>query len=137
MASVGGDIIEVTWNHPTLGSGVLYPKAAEDSTIDLGGLRGADDANMVAGNGENIKQLTRTRWSVEVTVANDMNTREDAEKMGALAGSPVDAEWTFSSINGTVWGGTGSPVGDIQPNANAATFTLKVAGGGVLKKIVG
>jgi hypothetical protein len=135
--AVGGDIIEITWNHPTLGTGVLYPKAAEDTTFDLGGLRSADDANMIAGNGEMIDQMNRVRWSFEGTIANDMNTRNDAEKMVALAGSPVLADWTLTHINGTVWGGTGKPVGDIQPNGNAATFTLKISGSGVLKKIVG
>ena len=36
MAVVGGDIVELTFNHPTLGSGIIFPKSAEDSTFDLG-----------------------------------------------------------------------------------------------------
>lgn len=135
--AVGGDITEITYNHPTLGSGVIFPKAAEDNTIDEGGLRSSDDANMVAGNGEMIDQMNRVRWSVESTVAWDMNSREDLDKLVQLASSPVEAEWTFSFINGTVYGGTGKPVGDLQGNSNAVTFTLKVSGGGKLKKIVG
>jgi len=40
----------------------------------------------------------------------------------------------FSNINGTIYAGTGQPVGDVQMNGNASSFTLKVAGGGKLTK---
>ena len=133
--AVGGDLIEITWNHSVLGSGTIFPKAAEDSTFDEGGFRGADDANMIDGSGATIKQLNRVRWSVESTVSWDMVSREDLKKITAMAGSPIDAEWTFSHISGAIFKGLGSPVGDLQGNANAATFTLKVSGGGVLTKI--
>lgn len=135
--AVGGDIIEITFNHPTVGSGVILPKASEDSTFDLGGFRSNDDVNMVAGNGEMIDQMNRVRWSLETVIAWDMNTRGDLEKLVELAESPVEAEWTITNINGTVYGGTGKPVGDMQGNGNAATFTLKISGGNKLKKIVG
>lgn len=134
--AVGGDITEVTYNHPTLGSGILFPKAAEDNTYDVGGIRTADDANMVDGAGNAIWQKNRVMGFFEVVVANDQNTRQDAETMALLAADPVEADWTFTHINGTVYGGKGKPVGDIQPNTNAATFTLKVAGPS-FKKIVG
>lgn len=135
MGAVGGDIIEVTFNHPTLGSGTLFPKAAEDSTYDLGGIRSSDDANMVDGGGNMIDQMNRSRWSFEVPIAWDMNTNGELEKCVAMAADPVPAEWTFTHINGTVYAGTGKPVGDLQGNGNAATFPLKVSGGGKLKKI--
>lgn len=133
----GGDITEITFNHPTIGSGIIFPKANEDSTYDTGGFRSNDDANMVAGNGEMIDQMNRVRWSLEAVIAWDMNTRNDLEKLVELAESPVEAEWTITNINGTVYGGTGKPVGDMQGNGNAATFPLKIAGGNKLKKIVG
>ena len=135
--AVGGDITEITYNHPTLGTGVIFPKAAEDSTYDLGGLRSSDDDNMVDGGGNMIDQMNRRRWSFEVLVAWDMNGRQDLEKLTDLAASPVQSVWTFTHINGTVYGGTGKPVGDMQGNGNQATFTLKVGGGSLLKKIVG
>lgn len=135
--AVGGDILEITFNHPTIGTGVIFPKSSEDSTFDTGGPRSNDDANMVTASGEMIDQMNHVRWSVETTVAWDMNTREDLEKVVQLASHPVPAQWTFSHINGAVYGGTGKPVGDLQGNGNAATFTLKVSGGGRLRKIVG
>ena len=135
MASIGGDITELTFNHPTIGSGTLFVKASEDSTFDLGGLRSNDDANGVDGGGNTIRQMNHVRWFVEVTASWDMNTRKDLEKVTAMAADPVEAEWTVSHINGVTYGGTGSPVGDLNGNGNTATFPLKISGGGVLKQI--
>jgi hypothetical protein len=134
---VGGDITEITYNHPTLGSGTWLPKAGEDSTFDPGGFRGDDDANNVDGAGRNIKKLNRVKWSFEGVVSWDANSKNELDMAKKLAGSPEDADWTITSINGTVWGGKGSPVGDIQGNGNAATMSIKLAGGGEMKKIVG
>lgn len=134
--AVGGDITEVTYNHPTIGSGTLFIKANEDSTFEPGGFRSNDDANGVTGSGEMIDQMNRVRSGFEVTVAWDMNTRNDIENVVLMVGSPVLADWTVTHINGTVWGGKGKPVGDISGNANNATFVLKVAGGGNFSKIL-
>lgn len=134
--AVHGDITEITYNHPTIGSGVFYPKAAEGNTFDPGGIRTSDDANGIAGNGGLIYVKNRVRGFFEVMIENDMNTRNDAEVVKALSASPVEADWTVSVINGTVWSGTGKPVGDINPDVNAGTMTLKVAAPS-FKKIVG
>ena len=128
----GGDIIEVTYNHPTLGSGVFLPKASEDSTYDLGGIRSSDDVNMIDGGGRMIDQLNRARWSFEVPASWEMTSGE-LEKLVALAGSPVTADWTMTNINGVVYAGNGKPVGDINANGNTSQFTMKLSGGGVLK----
>jgi hypothetical protein len=131
-----GDIVEITFNHDDIGTGVVFPKAAEDGTFDPGGYRSNDDANMIAGNGEMIDQMNQVRWSVETTVAWDMNIDETLHKISQLASSAKQAVWTFTHINGTVYRGYGKPVGDIQGNSNAGTFTLKVSGGGALQKLV-
>lgn len=130
--AIGGDIVEVTFNHPTLGTGIILPKAGEDSTYDLGGIRVDDDDQGVDGGGNMIKKMNRKRWSFEVTCAWDMNVDQTIESLNALAASSVDANWTFENINGIVYNGKGTIVGDIQGNGNAATFTLKVSGGGKL-----
>ena len=134
--AIGGDLDEATYNHPTYGSGKLYFKAGEDGTVDPGGITGADDAQMIDGSGRVIRQLTRKRWSVEGVLAWDMNSEDELKQVNDMAGDPQEADWTFSHISGTVWGGKGSPVGDVQGSTNGATFTLKVSGGGTLKKIV-
>lgn len=136
MGAIGGDILEITFNHPTIGSGTIYPKSAEDSTIDLGGFRSEDDENMIDGSGAMIDKMTRARWGVETKVAWDNNVAQELEKLNDLAASPVQADWTITHISGTVWGGTGKPVGDLKGSGNDGTFSLKIAGGGKLKKIV-
>lgn len=135
MAAVGGDILEITYNHPTVGSGVFFPKSGEDSTFDPGGFRVNDDANGIDGGGQMIKQMNRVRWSFEATISSDMNSAQEMEKLAALAASPADAEFTISHINGTIYKGTGTVVGDIQPNGNAATSTIKLSGGGQLLQL--
>lgn len=127
--ATGGDIIEIRYSHPTLGQGVFFPIANQGNTFDIGGIRTADDANMISGSGEPVWQLNRVRGHFECLVENDMNVRNDAKIASDLAASPVVADWTVSVINGTVWSGSGKPVGDIAPDVNASTFTLKIAAG--------
>lgn len=134
---IGGDIVELTFNHQTLGDGIIFAKAGEDATIDLGGIRSSDDANMIDGGGNMIDQMNRVRPSVECTVAWDANTQETLEKISALAASPILADWTIAWINGVIYKGKLKPVGDVQGNTNSPTFTLKLAGSGTLRKIAG
>jgi hypothetical protein len=133
--AVGGDIIEITYNHPVLGSGVLFPKAGEDSTYDLGGFKSEDDQQGIDGGGNMIDVMVQGRWSFENTISWDMNTNLELERLNALANSPIQSTWTFTHINGTVYAGKGKVVGDLQGAGNAATFKIKVAGGGTLAKL--
>ena len=135
--ATGGDIIEITYNHPTIGTGVFFAKSAEDSTFDLGGFTSADDLQKVDGGGNMIDTINRKRWKFGVAISWDMNSRNELQKIQDLSGSPIQADWTISSINGTVWGGKGKPVGDYEANGNEATTDLLISGGGRLKKIVG
>jgi len=134
--AVHGDVTEVTYNHPTIGQGVFYPKANEGNTLDTGGIRTADDTSMIAGDASLIAQKNRVRGSFEIVVEDDQNVRGDSDIAKRLAADPVPADYTVSIINGTVWAGSGFPVGDIQTDVNAGTFTLKVAAP-QFKKIVG
>jgi len=131
----GGDILEISYKHPTLGTGTWFPKSSEDGTVDPGGLRSSDDANMVTSSGQMIDQMNRVRWSFEGVVAWDMATNDELNQARALASSPILADWTVTHINGTVWGGKGKPVGDINGNTNSAQMSVKIAGGGQLNKI--
>lgn len=133
--AVSGDIIEVTCNHPTLGSFIFSPKAGEASTFVLGGFQSADDDAMVTANGQMIDQMTNKRWSFEVPVMWDMNNNLELENAQALQSNPAPGEWTFTHINGTVYAGTGKPVGALSADANAGTFTLKVSGGARMRQI--
>lgn len=133
----GGDIKEITFNHPILGSGTIYPKANEDSTFDPGGYRNDDDQDSIAGNGAAIYKKTLKRWMFETTCAVDMNDKEEVQILADISEQTEEADWTIESVNGTIYGGKGLPVGDLNWNGNASTFTFKVSGGGKLLKIVG
>ena len=139
MPSVtGGDIIEVTFNHPVLGAGSFNPKANEDSTFDPGGFRNESDQDSVQGNGFAIYKKTRKRPMFEVLCAVDMNGNDEVNTiLNALHEADQEAEWTFSHANGTVYSLTGKPAGDNQWNGNSSTFTLRVEGSGKLNKITG
>lgn len=132
--NVGGDILEITCNHETLGTFVFHPVANSDFSLDTGGIRGNDDADMVTGSGQNIKQMNNKRWSFEGPFAWDANTREDLETLEAMGADPLDGQWTFSLANGETYAGAGSPVGDIVGNTNTAQIPVKISGGGKLKK---
>lgn len=131
---ISGDITEITFNHPTLGSGTISPKSNEDSTIDLGGMRTNDDANMIDGAGRMITQINRVLWSVETTCASDI-PNDIVKLVSDMAKNPEDADWTFTIVGDVVYAGKGRPVGDLQMNGNTGVFTLKVAGGETLKKL--
>lgn len=133
---VGGDILEISWNHPTLGSGKFNPKAAEDSVLDLGGFVASDDANMIDGGGNMIDQINQKRWRLECTAAVDTNIDLTLEKLQALQADPETATWTISHINGSVYSGKGKPVGDLAANWNNTTCKVTLAGGKKLKKII-
>lgn len=128
----GGDILEMSYKHPTIGSGTWFPKSSEDFTLDPGGYRSNDDANMITASGEMIDQINRVRWSGEGTVGWDMTIKNELDQARKLAASSVLADWTITHINGTIWGGKGKPVGDIQGNTNTAQMSVKLAGGGEL-----
>lgn len=136
MAHIAGDITEITFNHPTLGNGVFYPKTGEGATIDKGGIRTADDAANRAANGQAIYVKNQVNWMLEVACKCDIkNTPNDLEVYTALCESNEEADWTTTHISGAVYGGKGMPVGDAQTDAQAGTFTLKISGGGKLEKI--
>lgn len=137
MAAVGGDIIEITVNHPTLGEATFYPVADEDFTFDPGGKRTEDDQSAIDGGGRPIRKITQKRWKISGPISWDMNGADEVAFLSDLAANPVEGNWTVAHINGVIWGGKGSPVGDFEANTTAATFTLNVSGGGVMRKIVG
>lgn len=136
MPYIGGDSLEISYQHPTLGNGTVFPKANETFTYDLGGIRNNDDANGVAGNSEIILIKNRIRAYIEGVIAWDFTTGGDTmEKLNQLAESNVPADWVISGINGSSYKLTGWPVGDIQGDSNASTISLKIAGGGKMVQI--
>lgn len=131
----GGDLVEITVNHPELGNFKFDTKSNESYTFDPGGNRSADDANMVTGNGEFIDQINTVRWSFEGPIMADFSTNEQIKALQDLSMSPELGTWTFAHKAGTIWRGLGKFVGDISLDTNTAQLTGKIAGGGVLSPI--
>lgn len=131
----GGDILEISYKHPSLGTGTFFPKAGEDLTVDPGGYRSEDKEDGITGDGQMIDTISRKRWSMEGTIAWDTNSQDELAQIAKLQASPEMATWTFTHINGTVWGGKGKPVGDAKGSSKDATLKIKVAGGGQLNKL--
>lgn len=134
--AVHGDIVEIRYSHPTIGQGVFKAKAKESNSYDIGGFRNEDDANKINSAGELINTKNRVRGFFECVVEDDMNIENSARTATELAADTVAADWTFSVVNGAVFSGSGIIVGDIQPDIDAGTFTLKVAAA-IFEKIVG
>ena len=132
---IGGDLIEITCNHPTLGNFSFATKSNESYTLDPGGKRSNDDANAIAGNGVFIDQINRVRWSFEGPLMANFISNNEIDNLPKLAESPELGTWTFSHISGVVWRGQGKFVGDIQVDTNTAQISAKLAGGGILEKL--
>lgn len=120
-----GDVDEMVCQHTT-GEYRFFPKSGESFTIDRGGNRANDDANQITTSGQIMTQINRVRGSIEGPVAVD-NTGQALKDAALLSGHPDLGTWTISMLNGDVLKGKGRPVGDIQADTNAGTFTLKVA----------
>lgn len=131
----GGDLIEITCNHPTLGNFNFATKSNESYTLDPGGNRSNDDANGVTGDGTFIDQVNRVRWSFEGPLMADFASGNEVDNLPKLAESSELGTWTFSHISGVVWRGRGKFVGDIQLDTNTAQLTAKLSGGGKIEKL--
>ena len=135
MSYIGGDVLEVSYKHPTLGDGSFFVKAGEDTTIDLGGYRTDDDANGIAGNGEMITKINAVRWSYEAPIAWSKTTTNELKVLADMAADPQDADWTIRSIDLSVFAGKGRPVGDLAGATQDSTIPLKISGGRGLRRL--
>lgn len=135
MGFLAGDLKEITINHPALGGGslILQCKSSEDNTYDLGGPRTTEV--MTTGSGTSMRKVNQVPWKVTAVIAWDMLNGQELQKVNLISGSIDEGDYTFSSINGSVYGGKGSPVGDLAGNANDSTFPATFSGGGLLTKI--
>ena len=136
MASIsGGDLIEATYNHPSLGTGTFNFMGSEDGTFMLGGFSTADDTAKIDGAGNAIWTMNQKQWTVEGVISWDMNSGGSLKVLQDLTSSTEDSDWTFSSSNGTIYSGKGRPVGDLAGNTGQSTVGFKIAGGGKLSEV--
>ena len=132
----GGDLKEITFNHPELGVFSFSTKSDESYEVDPGGFRSADDANMITGGGDNIRKINRVKWCVEGPLVFNFNgASQEMVNLPLIAENPIDGTWTFEHISGAIWKGNGSVVGDIKPDTNNSQATIKMSGGGRLERV--
>lgn len=131
---IGGDILEIVCQHTT-GEFRFQAKSNESFTLDPGGVRTNDDNAQITGAGDIILQKNRVRWSFEGPIAVDPISGNEFKNLSDLSAHPDLGVWTITHISGTIWKGTGTPVGDLNTDTNNAQMTLKVAGKGILEPI--
>ncbi len=132
---LGTDITEITYNHPTLGNFTFATKSSESYNLDPGGRRGDDDANMVTGNGQNIRKINQVRWSFEGPLVADFDSNLEIDNLPKIAGDTDEGTLTISTLAGVVWRGQGSYVGDMVIDTSNSQFSAKFSGGGILEKL--
>lgn len=122
-----GDIKEFSYSNAELSlQGTFSVKASEGNTLDPGGVRTNDDANQITTTGEPIWQQNMKMGGANIVIANNMalNTHDVCVQ---LAGAQTDTVFTITSINNKTYQGSGMLVGDIVPNLNDSTLSIKVA----------
>jgi len=130
MSFTGGDLIEIAYSHPTLGTGRWEPKAGEDAEQDPGGRRTEDDDGMITGQGTMIKKISRVRWSLTAPTMGWAKDPDTLKELADLAADPNDADFTFTYLDGSVYAGKGTVVGDVKGNkVSAMTNAIKFEGG--------
>lgn len=134
----GGDLREITWNNPDVGSGRFFTKAGETHSLDLGMMKTDDSADNIDTGGNFINIKTVKPWSYEAVIALDQNNpnRMELETAQALSNSFNPTDFTFSMFDGSVYVMSGSVVGDIVADRSKSTMPFKVMGGGFAQQVV-
>ena len=138
MAYIGGQLTQITYNHPTLGTGTFAPKSSEESMINLGGLRSDSGVTDIAGDGQAIRKMNLHRWMVDTTIAFDSTAmgKSGLALLTALGANPQEAVWKFTHVSGSVSSGSGFPVEVIDGNLGSATIKIKFEGSNSLQEII-
>lgn len=129
--AIGGDISEISFSNPEVGTGFFYPMSGEEHSLDKGGFR-SEDNKAIDGSGRLIQSMKRAVGTLEVVASNSTETG-DYDNACAIAASTAETTWTIAMLNGDVWKGTGVIQGDIKLNTYKTNFTLTVVSGAGFK----
>ena len=138
MGYIGGQLLTIKYNHPTLGTGLFACKSSEDSTINLGGIRTDSAVTDIAGDGQAVRKMNLNRWMLDTTIAFDSTAKAQSAlaQLAALAADPNEAIWTATHISGSVYSGSGFPVDVLDGNLGTATIKLKLEGSNQLVETI-
>lgn len=127
MAFSGGDLEQLTCNHPVLGQFTFDPYGGEDSTYTLGGNVSDDDDSKASASGAMIDSMMTKRDSFSCVISGSPGDKV-YENLVSLRSHPKLGVWTATNINGTVYRITGKPVGDIAASGKDSKIEIKLAG---------
>ncbi len=128
MIVAAGDILEVTGDNPDVGIIAFSPMSGEENTLDIGGIRGDDNAAVTA-SGTLVNSYKRVVGKSSIMVASNETETAEYEKACAIAASTKETTWTVGMLNGTVYKANGVLQGDLELNLFKGTFTLKIISG--------
>ncbi len=83
----GGDMVEITWSNPNLGSGQFFGLCGEDSTYTPAGYQ--NTSNVDGGR----RLIVSKQWmpgSITVVISNDMGTAQDEYETVQLIKNELD-----------------------------------------------
>jgi hypothetical protein len=130
--SASGDTLEITIEHPDVGSRNFSTKADQDVIKDIGGYTAELQMN---GNGTGHKKMSAKPWELSGIESETDDIAGDQEFLQAVQDSPDLATITWQHILGTVYSGQGTLTGDLKHNTNAGYTGLSIMGPGKFKKI--
>lgn len=133
----GGDMIQISWNDPNLGSGTFYGKSGEDTTVNTGGAMTDDSDTNIDTAGNFINTMRLIPWKISSTISWDMINpqRREIEMLKKLTGTVNSQDFVFTNINGVNYTGNGKVVGAVEGSAKDCTMTITFMGGGTLAQI--
>jgi hypothetical protein len=125
-ATIAGFFEEVNCQHSRAGNRKFDLKSGEDSELDRGGYRIADDENNRTASGKLILQYENKMPYIQFTCVVVAETEDYIQDLIKDSVSEI-ANWTLTHVSGDIYTGNGVIVGDVKPNRNAGTVQIKVA----------
>ena len=132
MANCSGDLTEIKFIHEEVGSKIFSVKSGESANQDLGGYSNTD--YMMNGNGTGHAVKSAKRWAVD-SIQVDITFDGALEFLQDIANNVIEAIIEISSIDGSVYKGKGTIIGDIKEDTLNGYVTIEVGGAGKLEKI--
>ncbi len=126
-----GDITEIKFIHEEVGSKIFSVKSGESANQDLGGY--SNDYSM-NGNGTGHAIKTAKRWAID-SIQVDITFDGALEFLQDIANNVVESIIEVSAIDGSVYKGKGTIIGDIKEDTLNGYVTIEVGGAGKLEKI--
>lgn len=126
-----GDLTEIKFIHEEVGSKIFSIKSGESANMDLGGY--SNDYSM-NGNSTGHAIKTAKPWSVD-SIQVDITPDGTLEFLQDITNNVIEGIIEISKIDGSVYKGKGTIIGDLKGDTLNGYATIEVRGAGKLEKI--